>query len=345
MSLSVQIRKSFPSFSLNVDLSCENETLALLGASGCGKSLTLRCIAGVDKPDGGRIIVNSRVLYDSARRINIPPQKRRVGYLFQHGALFPNMTVRENVAQGCLALPQAQRKERVADLISQMRLSGFEKHYPAQLSGGQRQRVALARIMVGDPEVLLLDEPFNALDDFLKWQLETEIAESLRTFSGSVIFVSHNRDEAYRLCRRVCVMENGRTEPPVDTKTLFANPQTLSACILSGCKNFSGGKLISPDTFFASDWGIVLCGNFPPNTSYVGIRAHSISPCNGGQNNENVIKCEVLHVVEDVFSFVTTLRTDAGGMLRMDISKDEWLALNNPQTMCVRLGGLMPLTV
>ncbi len=170
---------------------------ALLGPSGSGKSLTLKCIAGIEKPDNGRIVLDGRVLFDSRERINLPPQKRHVGYMFQDYALFPTMTVKENIMAG---MRGDGIKDRVSAYIKRFRLEGHEGSLPAQLSGGQKQRVAMARMLAAEPELILMDEPFSALDNELKWELENETEEVFRESGKKVIFVSHDRVEAYRLC-------------------------------------------------------------------------------------------------------------------------------------------------
>ena len=192
--LTVDIKKKLDNFILDVQFETDREILALLGASGCGKSMTLKCIAGIAKPDEGRIVLNGRVLFDSDKGINLSPQKRRVGYLFQQYALFPNMTVEKNIAAGCMEKNRERKKALVSEKIEKMHLSGLEHKYPSQLSGGQQQRVALARILINDPELLLLDEPFSALDSFLKWQLEMELSDDLKEFGRGALFVSHSKD-------------------------------------------------------------------------------------------------------------------------------------------------------
>ena len=187
MSLLVEIEKQLGDFHLNVAFESENKVLALLGASGCGKSMTLKCIAGICRPDRGRIVLNGKTLFDSEQKIDLPPQKRRVGYLFQQYALFPNMTVEQNIAAG--VRDKKQSKTIVADMIRRMRLEGHEKLRPHQLSGGQQQRVALARILVNEPEVLLLDEPLSALDSHLRFQMEEEVRGIIRSFGKSMVLV------------------------------------------------------------------------------------------------------------------------------------------------------------
>ena len=211
MSLFVDITKRLGDFVLDVSFNADDpsETLAILGASGCGKSMTLKCIAGIERPDRGRIVLNDRVLFDSEVRVDVPVQDRRVGYLFQNYALFPTMTVLDNVMAGVRGGSRNERRERALGQIRAFRLEGLEGLRPAELSGGQQQRCALARIMANDPELLLLDEPFSALDGYLRWQLELELGDTLRAFPGGVVFVTHSRDEVYRMSQRVCVLDHG----------------------------------------------------------------------------------------------------------------------------------------
>ena len=153
--------------------------------------MTLKCIAGIEKPDRGTITLDGRVLFDSEKHINLTPQQRRVGYPFQQYALFPNMTTAQNILCGIRTGSRAVKKETLAALLRTFRLEGLEKKLPAQLSGGQQQRVALARILASEPQAILLDEPFSALDSYLKWELELELGELLGAFDGPILWVSH----------------------------------------------------------------------------------------------------------------------------------------------------------
>ncbi len=211
MALSVDIEKDLGDFHLKSKFTAGDETLAILGASGCGKSMTLKCIAGVETPDSGRIVLDGKVLFDSGKKINLPARLRKTGYLFQNYALFPNMTVEQNIACGIHRKKEETRKI-VKEKISAFYLDGLEKQYPSQLSGGQQQRVALARMLAGEPQLIMLDEPLSALDSFLKWKLEQEILRVKESFHGSILFVSHSRDEVYRLCDRIVAMEDGKTQ-------------------------------------------------------------------------------------------------------------------------------------
>lgn len=276
MAIDVSIRKKIGNFSLDVTFqSEENEIFAILGASGCGKSMTLKCIAGIETPDEGHIILNGRTLYDSAKKINLIPQKRHVGYMFQDYALFPNMTVEKNIMAGMGKHPDPTV---VQTYIEKFQLDGLADHLPRQLSGGQKQRVALARMLASEPEILLLDEPLSALDTYLKWQVEEELIELFANIQKSILFVTHSRDEVYHLCDRVCVLNGGHVETIQPKKDFFANPETISAARLSGCRNFSRAERISAHEISAPDWGMhfELQRKVPEDLAYVGARAHYI---------------------------------------------------------------------
>lgn len=197
--LEVQIYKKLAEFDLDVSFQVDDNILGLMGASGSGKSMTLKCIAGIETPDQGRIVLNGRVLFDSEKIINVPIQKRNVGYMFQSYALFPNMNVYENISVGLRARKVKDVDIVVQKVMQQFRIFELASRYPKQLSGGQRQRVALARLMAYEPDVLLLDEPFSALDEDLKKDLLQELKSELQ-ISKPVIFVSHDKEEVNYLC-------------------------------------------------------------------------------------------------------------------------------------------------
>ena len=238
MSLIVDIEKKLGSFTLRSKFETDKGTMALLGASGCGKSVTLKCIAGIMTPDKGRIILDGETLFDSQKHIDLTPQQRRVGYLFQQYALFPNMTVIQNIQCGIRTGSRSEKQRRAAEQLRRFQLEGLEKKYPAQLSGGQQQRVALARILASEPRAILLDEPLSALDSFLKWNLELELSDLLSDFGGPILWVSHDLGECYRNCRTVCVIEDGTSSPVTDMEALIRHPATQSAARLTGCRNF-----------------------------------------------------------------------------------------------------------
>ncbi len=259
MSLYVNIKKKLGSFLLNVSLTSESGVTGLLGASGSGKTLTLRCISGILTPDKGTIVLNGVTLFDSEKGINLPPQKRKIGYLFQNYALFPNMTVERNIACGLHhEKDKAARKTAVADMIEKMHLKGLEKHKPHELSGGQQQRAALARILVGKPDILLLDEPFSALDSHLRDHLLIELWHTLKTFDGDALLVTHSRNEAYKLCNRLAVMDSGHLTCVGDTKEIFSHPKTRAAAVLTGCKNIVAAQKAGETCVFVPEWGVTF---------------------------------------------------------------------------------------
>lgn len=310
MALTARIQKRYGDFLLDVDLTAEN-ILALLGASGCGKSVSLKCIAGIDRPDQGRIELDGRVLFDSEAGIDLPPQERRVGLLFQSCALFPHMTVERNVSVCLGRLDKRKRRERTAELLALLRLEGQAALYPRQLSGGQRQRAALARILAAEPRALLLDEPFSALDSFLKWQLEQELREVLDRFPGPVIWVSHDRGEVFRNCPRVCVLEDGKSSPVTATAELMANPGTVGAARLSGCKNCVPARPgPGPGLAEVPDWGLTLRLSAPwrEGVTALGVRAERVHPAGPGE--VNAFPCQVLRAVEDLSSIALALRPE-----------------------------------
>ena len=344
----VDIKKKLGDFRLDVHFETAGEVLALLGPSGCGKSMTLRCIAGVTRPDSGRIELNGRVLFDSEKRIDLPPQQRRVGYLFQNYALFPHMTVLQNIAAGARRLPAGERRKAAEDSIRTFRLEGLERLRPHQLSGGQQQRVALARILVGTPELLLLDEPFSALDSYLRWQMELELLETLERFPGDVVYVSHDRDEVCHLCGAVCVLTEGRSEPKESVRQLMEAPQTVSAALLSGCRNYSRIRRLDEHTVRCEDWGVTLrtAQSVPPEADTVGVRAHRIVP---GEAAENSFVCTVDRVIHGPFSTVVTLAAPGSAAwalpLRMELDREKWESLGQPERLAVHVAPeqVMPL--
>ena len=286
MSLHVDIRKRLGSFTLDVKFSAENGITSLLGASACGKSMTLKCIAGIEKPDEGRIELDGTVLFDAKQKINLPPQKRRVGYLFQNYALFPNMSVRQNILCGLNREKDRGAKERrLREMLRMMQLEGLEDRKPAQLSGGQQQRAALARILVNDPQILLLDEPFSALDGHLRDSLKVEMRDLLERYGREVLMVTHDRNEAYNMSREIAVMHDGRLLTIKPTKALFADPGSVQAAILTGCKNITRASRVDEHTVEIPEWGVRMetKDTVKEGLCAVGVRAHYFNP-NAAQN-------------------------------------------------------------
>ena len=188
MAIEVKIQRKLNTFELNIDFKSDSKRIGILGASGCGKSMTLKSIAGIEPPESGLIKIEGKTVYDSENKVNLKPQKRNIGYLFQNYALFPTMTVKDNILCGYRG-EKGQREEKARDFMKRYQLEGLENRYPSQLSGGQQQRVALARMMIGEPEAILLDEPFSALDGYLKDVLQKDMHEFLKQYQGDMLMV------------------------------------------------------------------------------------------------------------------------------------------------------------
>lgn len=322
----MDIEKRLGRFHLQVCLEAGSEVLALLGPSGCGKSLTLRCIAGMERPDRGRIEVDGVPLFDAARRVCLPPQQRRAGLLFQSYALFPHMTVRQNVAAGAHRIPgRAARAAQVDELLARFSLADVAELRPAQLSGGQQQRAALARLLISRPRILLLDEPFSALDRHLRLRLERELRQVLRQFDGTVLLVSHDRDEVYRLADRVAVLDGGVVEACGDKRDVFARPATRRAAVLTGCENLSRLTPVDARHVRAADWGVVLeTAADPADAAWAGTRAREIAAGPG----PNAVVCDVVEAVENPFSYTVFLRpAGADATLSWTLDKAAWQRL------------------
>ncbi len=328
MELDVKIEKKLRNFTLRADFTLRDEVFALFGASGDGKSMTLKCIAGLERPDKGRIVLDGRVLFDSDKGIDLAPQQRRVGYLFQNFALFPNMTIADNirfVAKG----NRQEREQRVRENLARFDLTELGNAYPMEFSGGQQQRAALARIFASDAQILLLDEPFSALDHYLKWKLELELREVLKSYGGAAVLVSHDRGEVYRLADRAAVIDRGQMQPVRTRDELFEHPDTLAATLLTGCKNVSAARKTAAGIVEAADWQLSLrvSGKVSDQTAYVGLRAHFLEYREGKERpEENIFRMEVTDVIEDTFSYLIMVRragTEASH-IRWELPKDEW---------------------
>jgi len=278
-TINININKKLGNFNLQISIDSNSKRIGILGASGCGKSMTLKSIAGIETPDSGFISVDGNILFDSDKRINLKPQKRNIGYLFQNYALFPTMTVEENIEAG-LKCNKEEKARIVSQMIEKFQLKDTEKRFPGQLSGGQQQRVALARIMAYEPMAILLDEPFSALDSFLKDQLQQELLQMLEDYEGSVIMVSHSRDEIYRFSEELIIMDNGEIVEHGPTKELFDKPTRRASARLTGCKNFSAVEVIDSHHMKIIDWNVEFesTQEIPQDTKRIGYRAHDFAP-------------------------------------------------------------------
>ncbi|MCE2701872.1 MAG: molybdate ABC transporter permease subunit [Nostocales cyanobacterium LE14-WE4] len=333
-SLVLDIEKRLDNFYLQVAFNTDNQPLGLLGSSGAGKSMILRCLAGIETPNKGRIILNGRVLFDSEKKINIPIHQRQIGFLFQNYALFPHMTVAQNITFG---LPKyLNAREEVEKQLIAMQLQGFGDRYPHQLSGGQQQRVALARALASKPEALLLDEPFSALDTHLRSQLEQQVAEILDDYSGVTLFVTHNMEEAYRLCPNLLVLEQGKQAHHGSKYEIFQHPASVNVAQLTGCKNFSRANALSPQQIEAIDWGCTLevREKIPAKLSHVGIRAHHLIFTKDPQQ-VNTFPCYLVRTSETPHRMTVFLKLHSVGNhthdyhLQGEIYKEKWVNIQD----------------
>lgn len=358
--LSVQIQTQLSSFVLRIGFTTGDHPLGLLGASGSGKSMTLRCIAGLERPQQGRIQVGDRVLFDDQAGIDLPPSQRRIGFVFQNYALFPHLSVRDNIGFGLRHHPDAEQEQQLQHWIEAMQLQGLEDRYPAQLSGGQQQRVALARALAPQPDVLLLDEPFSALDTHLRSQMERQLRSSLAAYSGSVLFVTHNLEEAYRFCPSLLVLSSGSIAAWGSKHQILDHPPTLAVARLTGCKNLAKAHRLSADTLAVPEWDCELTVQTtdPPQDPkgikerYIGIRAHHLNflisdpSINGNRQipTSNTFPCWLADANETPFRMTLYLKLKAAAQdpqdyhLQAEVFKERWLHLQDrPQPWMIHL--------
>jgi molybdate transport system permease protein len=335
LKLEVEIEKKLADFTLDVAFSASQAPLSILGASGAGKTMLLRCIAGIENPGRGRIVLNHRVLFDSEKRIAVPARDRRVGMLFQNYALFPHRTVAENLGFGIVSDGRMERDAKVASLVERMHLGGLEARYPRELSGGEQQRAALGRALATDPEALLLDEPLAALDTHLRSQVERQLQDTFAAFRRPTLLVTHNIEEAYRLGENLLVLARGRAVAFGPKDEIFRRPRSAEVARLTGCKNISRAKMNSDGSVDALDWGCRLrvAEAITKTPKYVGIRAHHIDFAEGSAlraSDKNVFPCRLSQSSETPFRITLFLtldsRTDFANEepLQAEVFKEKW---------------------
>lgn len=360
MILEVNIKKKLKEFDLEVSFSHKQGCLGILGASGSGKSMTLKSIAGIVKPDEGRIAEKDpdKVFFDSSEKIDLRPQKRKVGYLFQNYALFPNMTVKKNIMSGLnkstgQRITKAQKGDIAEKMLHHFGLEGVGDRFPAQLSGGQQQRVALARILAYEPRVLLLDEPFSAMDTFLRERLRLELGGILRQYEGISILVTHDRDEAYELCDSLLLMDQGQVIARGSTRDIFDDPGSVQAARLTGCKNISRIEKLGPRKVRALDWGdleLTMQDPLRDEISAIGIRAHNFERVSDeealafqSREDANLIKVEDPRIIEYPFEWYVTLKNGLWWKIAKNIDSHDphyilcnWLKIDSAAIMQLR---------
>lgn len=335
MALEIQIAKKLPDFTLDVSFTAGNGPLAILGPSGAGKTMLLRCVAGLERPDRGRIALDGRTLSDAEHRVHVPARRRRVGMLFQHYALFPHRTVAENIAFGLRDLSDEERGRRLGALLERMHLAALEHRYPRELSGGEQQRAALARALAIEPEALLLDEPLSALDTHLRSQVEAQLQETFAAYRRPALLVTHNIEEAYRLGQQLLVLSRGRVAAFGAMEEIFRHPPSVEVARLTGCKNFSRARAISDHVVEATDWGCQLrvAQALPRPAVQVGIRAHHIDFVESSAKSapeENVFPCWLARSSETPFRITLYLHlhrppgTGGEAHLQAEVFKEKW---------------------
>jgi molybdate transport system permease protein len=353
MALDVQITKKLAEFTLEAAFSADAAPLSILGASGAGKTMLLRCIAGLATPDRGRVALDGEVFFDSERRVNVPARRRRLGLVFQHYALFPHKTAEENVAFGLAEAREEEKRGRVTDLLARTHAKGLERRYPRELSGGEQQRVALARALAIEPRALLLDEPLSALDTHLRSQVEALLQETIAEGRRPTLLVTHNMEEAYRLGERLLVLSRGRVAAMGPKKEIFQHPPTREVAQLTGCKNFSRARAIADGDVEALDWGCRLrvSQKFERAPAFAGIRAHHIDfaessdgALEGGAASENMFPCKLVRASETPFRMTLYLRLESAPdrgeefQLQAEVFKEKWERFRErPQPWHVRL--------
>jgi molybdate ABC transporter permease protein len=346
IELTVDIQKQLRDFFLDVSFNADRTPLGLLGASGAGKSTIVRCIAGLETPDRGRIVLNGKVLFDFDRGINLPSRDRNCGFLFQNYALFPHLTVAENIAFGIPnGTPNSKIKQEVAKQLLAVDLTEMADCYPGELSGGQQQRVALARAKASKPEILLLDEPFSALDTYLRDKQEKLLRKTLITYQGVTLFITHNLEEAYRVCSNLMVVDRGKAISYDAKQNIFERPNYFRVAQLTGCRNFSRAVAISPNQIKALDWNCILNSIEPVSSSIdsLGIRAHQLT-FPKTNTAANTFPCWLATLSETQHRITLYLKlhqppeTPEDYNLQAEVFKEKWLELKNrPYPWYIRL--------
>ncbi|KHF40134.1 sulfate/molybdate ABC transporter ATP-binding protein [Halalkalibacter okhensis] len=317
--LKVSITKELNQFQLHSHFEVKHGITGIIGPSGCGKSVTLQCIAGLVTPDSGEIIVNEKPFFHAEKKLNIKTKNRNIGYVFQHYALFPHLTIWQNIAYGLKGISKHKKHKKIAAMLKKVQLTGYEKHYPNQLSGGQQQRVALARTLVTEPDILLLDEPFSALDHHVKHLLEEELLQIIKEhFTGVVLLVTHNMEEAYRLCDQLLLYHNGQVVQSGTKDEVFKHPKNISAATIIGCKNIILFDSLSQldSGFSCTIAGTSLHVKEQPisgHTKAIGIHAENIQFVEKDPQQVNTFSYKVQEVVSGIHDSDVTIQ--AGGII------------------------------
>ena len=324
------VTQSFTQVALdNVSLSFrDNEFVAILGPSGSGKTTMLNVIGGLDHFDSGDLLIDGISTKDFHDRDWDAYRNNRIGFVFQSYNLIPHQTILENVelALTLTGVGHAECRQRAREALEKVGLGEHVNKRPSQLSGGQQQRVALARMVAAHPGIFMFDEPMSALDSYLKSALEQNMLDLFDVCNRTVLYVSHDIDEACRLCQRICVMHDGHVEEIGSIEDVVRRPQTLAALRLTGCKNTSRARKIGPEEVEALDWGMTfnVGREVPDNVAYLGIRASYFHVDNRAERGRNSYDLHVARVSDSRFERLVLLdvpRADAPTRLQWKVNK------------------------
>ena len=334
--IETSISKRFPAgaesaaFHLEIEFEATPGVTALYGPSGSGKTLTLDSIAGFVKPDSGRIMLDDRILYDGASGVHLPPQQRNCGYVFQNYALFPHMTLRENLAFAAHEIPRLERHRRIAEQLDRFKLTSMAGRYPHELSGGQKQRGSIARALLADPRMILLDEPARGMDATLRADLHSLIHELRQTLRIPILLVTHDAEECFALADRVLIYDAGRIAHRGTPAELLLNPGTVAVAHLLGGFNVFEAEVVAIDPglqtsrlrlFDQEIAGPHLRGCFKGDRVAFCARPEELRV--SGQPGENRIRRPLLRTVERS----QAIRADFGSGLIADVPRDTWRSL------------------
>lgn len=344
-ALDFDVVKSLENFRLELQFQAGRGAMGLLGASGAGKSMTLRLLAGLSTPDRGRIVLNGKTLFDSTSKVSVPAAHRRIGMVFQDYALFPHLTVAENVAFGLHSIPASERAIRVARQLAQMHIGELAGRYPREISGGQRQRVAIARCMAIEPDALLFDEPFAALDPHLRRQMEEKLRAALCGYNGVIVFVTHDMEEAFRFCTELLVLDMGKKIASGPKQALFEQPRSVAAARLTGCKNIVPARRVDACRLAIESWNCTLALAAPSTGPilHLGYRSHHFR-FQRDASGENCFPCWLIETSEAPHEITLYLRLHEepkpwdAPHLQADIPKEHWRMLSTqPQPWIIQL--------
>ena len=332
-----RLEKRFPpgpesaGFHLDVDLEAGGGVTVLFGPSGAGKTLTLDCIAGFARPDSGRILLDDEILFDASARVNLPPRKRRCGYVFQNYALFPHMSLRENLMFGAERSPRLERHRRVNEMLDRFHLTGVAGRRPHEVSGGQKQRCSIARALIGSPQLLLLDEPARGLDAQLRAELYSVLRQIRSEFDVPILLVTHDLEECFQLGDRMIVLREGRVVQSGPPREVLDQPATTEVARLLGFVNLFPAEIAALDPGRNTSrlrlenvelQGPYFPGHFRGDRVWVCARAEQLraAPPNGSRPGVNQVRAELLRVSERPQG----VRLEFAGGIAVDMPREEF---------------------